>query len=78
VPIHPLKPDDSPERLYAQARLLHDRCEEQAAVIEGIKAYIEPWKRDKGMRIMGGMLLREIERLEKAAAERTRQQKGGP
>lgn len=72
---HPLpSPHDSPESLYAQARRLHQACEEKTAVIEGIKAYVAPWMKDKRMHILGGMLLREMERLEKAASERTRQQ----
>lgn len=44
--------------------------EEKKAVIERIKAYVEPWKRDRRMRVMGEILLGEIARIEKEEAER--------
>lgn len=44
--------------------------EEKKAVIERIKAYMEPWKRDRRMRVMGEILLGEIARIEKEEAER--------
>jgi hypothetical protein len=69
----PPRPDDPPAKLYERALALHAKCEEQAAVIERIKAYIRPMETDKRMRIFGGMLLREIERAQKEEAERTRQ-----
>lgn len=66
----PPSPEDPPERLYAQARALYEACQAKDAVIQGVKAYVGPWMTDKRMKILGGMLLREIERLEKAAAGR--------
>jgi hypothetical protein len=47
------------------------RYEEKVAVIERIKAYIAPWMTDKRMKIMGQIMLREIERYEKEEAEKT-------
>lgn len=68
----PPDPDDPPERLLAYARALHEAYEARGAVIEGMRAYVRPWMKDKRMHILGEMFLREIDRLEKAADERTK------
>jgi hypothetical protein len=44
---------------------------EKEAVIARIKAYLEPWQRDKRMKVMGEILMREIERIEQEEAEKT-------
>lgn len=75
MPIAPPDPHDPPERMYEQARLYYEKYQEARAVIEGIKAHVEPWKNDKRMKIMGEILLGHIARIEKEEAERT--QKGG-
>lgn len=50
--------------------------EEKKAVVERIKAYVEPWKRDRRMRVMGEILLGEIARIEKEEAERAAKRAG--
>lgn len=70
-------PDDAPEALYAQARELRARYEEKKAVIARIKQYVEPWKRDKRMKILGEMLLREIQRIEDEEARKTQREGRG-
>lgn len=71
------RPDDPPESLYRQARALYEQREEKAAVIARIKQYVEPWKNDKRMRIMGQIFLREIERIETEEAEKTQREGRG-
>jgi len=71
VPLAPPDARDHPDVLLAKARALHALAQEKAAVIERIKAYLEPWKNDKRMRVMGEILLKEIARVEQEEAERS-------
>lgn len=66
----PPDPNDAPDALYRHARLLYARYEEKRRVIARIREYVEPWRRDKRMKVMGEILLREIDRIEREEAER--------
>ena len=71
MPTSPPRKDDARDPLDEQARSWRAKHDEARAVVERIKRYVEPWMNDKRMRIMGGILLREIERVEKEEAEKT-------
>ena len=45
---------------------------EKEAVLTRIKEHFGVWTRDRRMRIMGEMILRDIERFEREEAEKTR------
>ena len=77
MPSPPPDPSDPPERLDERARRLHERTLELEAVIARIREYVEPWKRDKRMKILGEMLLREIDRIEAEEAARTQREGRG-
>lgn len=64
---------DPPEVLLEKARAFYIEAQEKAAVIERIKAYVAPWRTDKRMKVMGEILLREIERAETEEAARVRE-----
>lgn len=71
-------PDDPREALYEKAVALRAACEERDAVVARIKAYLAPWARDKRMKVMGEILLKEIGRIEQEEARRTRDGARGP
>lgn len=46
---------------------------EKTAVVQRIKEYVGVWTQDKRMRVMGEIVLREIERIEREEAARSRE-----
>ena len=54
-----------------QARLLRAQNEELRAVLARVKEYVGVMKQDKRMRVMAGILLDHVARIEREEAERT-------
>lgn len=53
-----------------EVRALRAALAQKQAVIDRIKAHVGLWKQDKRMRIMGEILLADIERIEREEAAR--------